>query len=276
MAETGRIRAWHLLAATTVLVILAGCGLTGSHDEVSSAPVAATQPSEQAVDPATETTPEPEPTTESPSPTPKKTSKKPTKKATTEPAAEPTKEPFWDQLPECAHRDSSKLVAKSKVKTALKSAAGRIYWRTEAPTLKLNYPLVKAIAWQESGWQSNIHNCDGGAGVMQVMPDTLTMINGRFGLDYDLTKYQDNAYAGANYLAWLTRWAGQNYFADSQNLSASKCKSHTSWCLLNVVISGYNAGQGGIEAAAQSKELPNPEYVAAVRSLMTKCRCDQY
>ena len=273
MATTGRIRAWHLLAATTVLVIGAGCGLTGSHDEASSAPAAVAE----SLPPTTEAAPEP--TTESPSPrpTPTKTSKKPTKKATTKPVAEPTQTPFWgNQLPDCAHRDSSKLVAKSKVKAALKTASARVYWRTEAPTLKLNFPLVKAIAWQESGWQSNIHNCDGGAGVMQVMPDTLSMINGRFGLDYDLTNYQDNAFAGANYLAWMTRWAGVAYFKGSQNLGSGSCKSHTSWCLLNVVISGYNAGQGGIEAAAASKKLPNPEYVASVRSLMAKCQCDQY
>lgn len=272
MAAKGRIRAWQLLAATTALVIGAGCGLTGSHDEASSAPAAVAE----SVPPPTEAAPEP--TTESPSPrpTPKKTSKKPTKKATTKPVAEPTQPAFWNQLPDCAHRDSSKLVAKSKVKAALKTASARVYWRTEAPTLKLNYPLVKAVAWQESGWQSNIHNCDGGAGIMQVMPDTLSMINGRFGLDYNLANYQDNAFAGSNYLAWMTRWAGVAYFAGSQNLSASKCKTHTSWCLLNVVISGYNAGQGGIEAAAASKELPNPEYVASVRSLMTKCQCDQY
>src|SRR4051794_13126840 len=109
MAGTGRIRGWHLLAAATVLMIGAGCGLTGSHDETSSAPVAVTQSAPA----ATEAAPEPEPTTESPSPTPKKTSKKPTKKATTKPAAEPTQPAFWNQLPDCAHRDSSKLVTKS-------------------------------------------------------------------------------------------------------------------------------------------------------------------
>jgi hypothetical protein len=268
MSGKGRIRAWHLLAAATALVIGAGCGLTGSHDDVSSAPVAVTG----SAAPTVEAVPEPEPTTGSPS------SKKPARKKTTsEPVAEPTQTPFWgSQLPDCAHRDATKMVAKSKIKAALKSASARIYWRTEAPTLKINYPLIKAVAWQESGWQSNIHNCDGGAGVMQVMPGTLTMMNGRFGLDYDLADYRDNAYAGGNFLAWLTRWAGVNYFAGSQNLSAGQCKSHTSWCLLNVVISGYNAGQGGIEEAAASRTLPNPEYVDSVRSLMTKCRCDQY
>jgi soluble lytic murein transglycosylase-like protein len=269
MVESRRLRPWRLLAAASALpLLLSGCGLFGHDDEASAAPLpVATAESLEPIEP----TPE-EIISAEPSPTPSRTSAKPKVKS-----AEPTQPAFWSQLPDCARRDSTKLVSKSKVKAALKTAAARIYWRTEAPTLKLNYPLVKAVAWQESGWQSNIHNCDGGMGVMQVMPDTVVMINGRFGLAYDPAKYQDNALVGANYLAWLTKWAVDNYFkGGGYSLSSGKCKSHTSWCLLNVVIAGYNAGQGGIEAAASSKRLPNPQYVAAVRSLMTRCQCDQY
>ncbi|MCO8276295.1 transglycosylase SLT domain-containing protein [Actinoplanes sp. TRM 88003] len=259
-------------AAVVALVIATGCGLVrGNDDDDVAAPVPAS--TEESVAPPTE---EPEPVDEvTESPTPAPTTKKPSKKPTTR-AAEPTQPAFWSELPECAHYDKTKPVAKKTVKKALRTASARIYWRTEAPTLKLNYPLVKAIAWQESGWQTNIHNCDGGTGVMQVMPDTVSMINNRFGLNYNAKNYKDNAFVGANYIAWFTRWAGQNYFKENYNLSPSKCKSHTSWCLLNVVISGYNAGQGSIEAAAESKTLPNPEYVAAVRSLMNRCECDQF
>jgi soluble lytic murein transglycosylase-like protein len=264
MAHRGK-----LLAAVVALIVAAGCGLTGKDD--TPAPVAATAASaspEPTFDLATEP-PTPEPTTASPTP-----SKTPSKKPK---SAEPTQPAFWSQLPACAHYDKTKAVAKSKVKSSLQAAAGRTYWNTEAPQLKLNYPLVKAVAWQESGWQTNIHNCDGGTGVMQVMPATVEMINQRFGLTYDASKYQDNALVGANYLAWMTKWVGDTYFKGTNyNLSTSKCKSHTSWCLLNVVIAGYNAGQGGVEAAAQSKTLPNPEYVAAVRSLMSRCQCDKY
>jgi soluble lytic murein transglycosylase-like protein len=258
-------RARFLVAAVVGLVVAAGCGLTGGSGDKDRA--AATAPSEPVFEPISES-PTPEPVVTSVTPKPSKT------KSTTK--AAPTEQPFWEQLPACAHRDSSKPISKAKVKAALKSAAGRVYWQTSAPTLKLNYPLVKAVAWMESGWQSNIHNCDGGTGIMQVMPDTVTMINNRFGQSYDVSKYQDNAYAGSNYLAWLTKWASENYFGDSYNLSTSKCKSATSWCLLNVVISGYNAGQGGIEQAAASKKLPNPAYVATVRALMTRCQCDRY
>jgi soluble lytic murein transglycosylase-like protein len=261
-----------VLLAAVALVVAGGCGLTGHDKDKAAAPPTAGPIWDTA-------TPSAEPSfddlsAESPSPAPPTT---PSKAASKKPkSTEPTAPPFWSQLPDCAHRDKTKPIAKSKVKSALKSAAGRIYWRTEAPTLKLNYPLVKAVAWQESGWQSNIHNCDGGTGIMQVMPATVDMINQRFGLAYDPSKYQDNAYVGANYLAWMTKWAADRYFKSHYNLSGSTCKSHTSWCLLNVVISGYNAGQGGIEQAAATKTLPNPEYVAAVRALMSRCQCDQY
>jgi hypothetical protein len=262
-------RTW--VVGVVALLVAAGCGLGGKDDgDAAAAPA----PS------AVVTEPTFEPVTESPTPEPVETTTKPpaTKKPVSKPkTTEPTAPPFWSELPACAHYDKTKPVSKTKVKTALKSAATRVYWRTEAPDLRINYPLIKAIAWQESGWQSNIHNCDGGAGVMQVMPATVDMINGRFGLSYDSAKFTDNVLVGGNYLAWMTKWVGDTYFKSAgYNLSSSKCKSATSWCLLNVVISGYNAGQGGIEAAAESKTLPNPEYVAAVRALMKRCQCDQY
>ena len=266
----GRIRTWQFVAAAVVLIVLAGCGLTGKNQQADAAPVASTE-----VEPTTDApTTDPPAETPSPTPTPSKTSKKPVTKPTTKAAA--TAAPFWDQLPACAHYDKTTPASKAKVKAALKTAAARSYWPATAPTLKLNYPLVKAVAWQESGWKSNIHNCDGGAGVMQLMPATVTMVNNRFGTTYDASKLQGNADAGANYLAWLTLWASNNYFGKSLDLSAGKCKSTTSWCLLDVVISGYNAGQGSIETAAASKTLTNPQYVAAVRALMTRCQCDSY
>jgi hypothetical protein len=256
-----------MVAVLVTVVVAAGCGLTGRHDDAAGADPAVVEAASE---------PTFEPVTESPSPAPS-TAGPTTKKPVSKPkSAEPTVPPFWSELPACAHYDKTKPVSKTKVKAALKAAAVRVYWRTQAPRLKLNYPLVKAVAWQESGWKSNIHNCDGGTGIMQVMPGTVDQINNRFGLLYDPAKYQDNAYVGANYLAWLTKWAGDNYFGGSYTLSAAKCRTPSSWCLLNVVISGYNAGQGSIEDAAASKKLPNPEYVAAVRALMTRCECDQY
>ncbi|MEU8820980.1 lytic transglycosylase domain-containing protein [Actinoplanes sp. NPDC048796] len=263
-------RTWAL--GLVALLVAAGCGLGGKGEDKAAA-----DPAPSAVAASDDGQPEFEPITESPTPEPVETTTKPPTKKPAKPAAtEPTEPPFWSQLPDCAHYDKTKPVSKAKVKAALKAAAGKTYWRTEAPSLRINYPLIKAVAWQESGWQSNIHNCDGGAGVMQVMPDTVSMVNNRFGLDYDASVFQQNVLAGGNYLAWLTKWVGDRYFGGSYNLSAAKCKTASSWCPLNVVISGYNAGAGGIEQAAADKTLPNPNYVASVRALMKRCQCDQY
>ena len=263
-----------LAALIAGIVLVGGCGLGGGGaDDGTAASVAqplASEP-ENIVDPVEETD-EPDPEPASPSPSPSKKPSKPTK-------AKKTAEPIWDEAPACAtwDIDKDKQVSRSKVRKALKAAAGRTYWRSQAPELKLNYPLVKAVAWHESGWQSHIRNCDGGYGVMQVMPGTVDQMNQRFGLTYDAKKYQDNAYVGANYLAWLTRYFGKAYFKDKYDLRSSKCKSHTSTnCLLNLVISGYNAGPGTVDDAFENKTLPNPQYVDSVRSLMAKCPCDKY
>jgi soluble lytic murein transglycosylase-like protein len=275
MAKSGVRGFRHLVVATVALLALGGCGLFGSgnHSVNDSHPVA-DQASAPAAEPTTDE-PAPDPTTEAPEPTTKPTPKK--TKAKKKPASTaPTEDPFWEQLPACAHKDKTRPVSKSKVKAALKDASGRIYWTHEAPQLKLNYTLVKGVSYMESGWQSNIHNCDGGTGIMQVMPDTVSFINQRFGLDYDASDYRQNARVGANYLAYLTRHAGDLYFGGKYDLSPSRCKTTTSWCLLNVVISGYNAGQGSIEEDGATRSVPNPQYVSTVRALMTRCKCDQY
>ena len=246
-----------------LIALTLGCGLVRQQDD--PAPVAASpEPITpiETVDPPTE-----EPETTSP-PAPQKS---PAKKA----KATPTEDPNNFQLPDCAHREG-KLQSKKAAKSALVTAAGKTYWNSEAPHLKLNADLVKAIAWQESGWQSNIVNCDGGRGLMQVMPDTVDMINQRFGLDYNARDYKQNAQVGANYLAWLTKAFGDTYFKGKYDLSTKKCKTHGSMCLLNMVIAGYNAGRGEVDAGYASGELPNPGYVDSVRSLMKSCYCDRY
>jgi soluble lytic murein transglycosylase-like protein len=136
--------------------------------------------------------------------------------------------------------------------------------------------LVLTTAWHESGWQSNIVNCDGGRGLMQVMPDTEAFINQRFEKAYDSKDYKQNAVLGANYLAWLTKAFGDAYFKGKYDLSPKKCKTHTSMCLLNMVIAGYNVGRAPVDAEYAAKRLPNPEYVDVVRSLMKSCYCDRY
>jgi soluble lytic murein transglycosylase-like protein len=256
--------AW-LAGAAAALVLAAGCGLTGHGDSEAYRPVD-TQSS--ATDSPYETTePSPEETTPAP---------RPTKTASKKPKANPTEDPNNFQEPACAKHEGTR-VSPASAKSALVSAAGKTYWPTSAPTLKLSSDLVKSVAWHESGWQSNIVNCDGGRGLMQVMPDTEEMINNRFGQSLDAHDYRQNAVIGANYLAWLTKYFGDEFFKKSYSLSTSKCKTHVSPCLLNLVIAGYNSGFGAVDAAYKAdKSLPNPEYVDSVRSLMSSCYCDRY
>jgi len=257
------------VAAAMSLVVAAGCGLGGkSNDE------AGTQPDFVAASPS-DTGPVFEPITESPTPSPAKTSAKPASKPKPSKTTSPTPDPNNFQAPDCATYQG-KAVSKAKAKAALNAAAAKHYWPASAPNLIVSADLVRSIAWNESGWQSNIVNCDGGYGLMQVMPDTVDMVNTRFEKNYDPHSYQQNAIIGANYLAWLTRNLGDNYFGKNYSLSPSKCKSTSSWCLLNAVIAAYHAGVGSVEESAASKKLPSPDYVYVVRSLMTSCYCDRY
>ncbi|MGC4875274.1 transglycosylase SLT domain-containing protein [Micromonospora sp. DT43] len=166
--------------------------------------------------------------------------------------------------------------SRADVKAALSAAAGRTYWPSSAPELKIPLDLVKATAWQESGWQSNIYACDGGVGLMQVMPDTATWMNQRFEQSYAIADYQDNAYLGANYLAWLTKYIGDMYFEADYRLDADLCTAELDSCLLNAVISAYNYGHGAVAREGKPLAIPNPSYVRNVRALMTECVCLGY
>jgi soluble lytic murein transglycosylase-like protein len=258
-----RTRSWQLGAVTLVLVMSAGCGFVKGNSG-GTADVAQPLATESA-----SPSPAPSPSPSTPSPEPSATKKK----ATAEPT--PTEDPNNFTEPECATHEG-KNVSKAKAKSALNAAAGRTYWPGSAPKLKVPARLVIATAWHESGWQSNIVNCDGGRGLMQVMPDTEAFINQRFEKNYDSHDYKQNATLGANYLAWLTKAFGDDHFKGSYDLSAKKCKTHESMCLLNMVIAGYNAGRGSVDEAYADKRLPNPEYVNSVRHLMKSCFCDKY
>lgn len=274
MERMRRRRMSRLAAAAVALVVAAGCGLGGNGADDRTVDVAATEPAPVAT--TADTEPAPAQTTAAPSKTPaKKPTRKPTKKTTKKPGTEAAADQNWGQVPACATFEGT-AVSKKKAKAALTAAASRVYWKTEAPELRVPARLIKAVAWQESGWTSNIVNCDGGFGLMQAMPDTVAHINQRFGLSYDVKNYKDNAYVGANYLAWLTRKFGVNYFKGSYDLSPRKCRSHSDTCLLNMVIAAYNAGDGGVEQSYPDGRLPNPGYVDSVRSLMKKCYCDRY
>jgi len=66
--------------------------------------------------------------------------------------------------------------------------------------------LVKAVAWQESGWRQSARSSAGAIGVMQVMPGTARYINcclGGHGLK--VRKADDNVHLGVMYLRHMQR-----------------------------------------------------------------------
>lgn len=62
--------------------------------------------------------------------------------------------------------------------------------------------LVKAVAWQESGWNQGARSSAGAIGVMQVMPDTARYVNQVLGGGHDLKvrRMDDNVHLGVMYL----------------------------------------------------------------------------
>jgi soluble lytic murein transglycosylase-like protein len=208
-------------------------------------------------------------------PTPRPTrSRKPRPK----PSRRPPKETLLPPAPpkpapaSCKPRYVGTAISRTAAKQALTAAAGRTYWPVSAPDIQVPVNLVKATAWQESGWQSNIIACDGGVGLMQVMPDTAAFVNQRFEQSYDIDVPADNATLGANYLAWLIKYFGDVYYASDYTIDEADCATRTSPCLLNAVIAAYNFGFGAVDTD-DGLVIPNPTYVANVRALMTECEC---
>jgi soluble lytic murein transglycosylase-like protein len=183
---------------------------------------------------------------------------------------------------ECIAEYDGEAVSRSEAAAALAAAASRTYWPSSAPDIRIPETLLRAVAWQESGWQSNVIACDGGVGLMQVMPGTANWMNTRFGQSYAIDVHTDNAYLGATYLAWLTKYIGDWHFGGDYALDPARCASHLDPCLLNAVIAAYNFGHGAVAPYDPDREewgeltIPNPRYVDNVRSLMTSCECLSY
>ena len=77
-----------------------------------------------------------------------------------------------------------------------------------AATYKVEAALIKALAWQESGWQQQVISDMGAVGVMQIMPET-----GRFTGDtilqraVDTADLEHNVEAGVAFFAYLVHQA---------------------------------------------------------------------
>jgi soluble lytic murein transglycosylase-like protein len=73
----------------------------------------------------------------------------------------------------------------------------------------VSVPLVKALAWQESGWKQRVRSNVGAVGVMQVMPETGEFTGSRLlREDVDITQLDHNIKAGVRFLAYLLTLTG--------------------------------------------------------------------
>jgi soluble lytic murein transglycosylase-like protein len=158
-----------------------------------------------------------------------------------------------------------------QVRNALTTAARTEYW-TATKGITVPPALVKAIAWQKTRWQSSIVSCDGTTvGIMQVSPKTAGWLNQRFTAEYDLHTLAGNAALGAEYLQWLVKHYGDTAFATSAHPYDVLHNPR----MLDMVIGAYSAGTAEIDAKGAAG-IPNPEFVAQVKELMTSCPCLSY
>jgi hypothetical protein len=183
---------------------------------------------------------EPPATLDPPSPTAQPT------KSKSKPRATPTPEPPGP--PPCAGF-TGKNLSLTSVKHLLTTAAARQPWdgvqqpaNLSKPLPKITVPVVllKAIAAQESGWQSACKSNDHlGFGLFQVSAATESFVNNRFGEQYDRFKPADNVAIATDNLAWLLVYFGQFHFHETYSWSNTD--------LVDAVIASFNVGYGSVE-----------------------------
>lgn len=89
----------------------------------------------------------------------------------------------------------------SSVSTAPSSSSVEAVLERHAARQGLDRSLVKAVAWQESGWRQDAVSSAGAVGVMQVMPDTADYVNESLGGDHlNVHETEDNVELGVTYL----------------------------------------------------------------------------
>jgi len=272
-SDAGRGRRWGLIAfvAVSILSLVVGLGaivmlLSGGGDGPRRNSSAA-----DALPAVSAESPTPEVTEATPTPTPSKSAKPkvvPSKNPAIT-AAPPPPPVTKTAAPGCTPTYSGTAATKAQVRAELKAASIHSYWASK-PEIKMPERLLMAVAMNESTWQSNVIACDGGIGLMQVMPDTVKQINNRFGTKWDVNTLYGNTNLGANYLAWSTVYLGDKFFGGSYDL--------TNPALLNSVISAYNVGAGdeGIDPTKGEAGIPNPTYVNRVKGYMATCPCDSW
>jgi soluble lytic murein transglycosylase-like protein len=172
------------------------------------------------------------------------------------------------------------------VRAELAQAGARLNWRPGVstpfgwpggpyPEITVPADLMDAVAFTESSWRSTVIACDGGIGLMQVMPNTATWMNQRFGRSDDVDTVDGNAALGAMYLQWLTMYFGLYYFGSFDlDAVAPVGAAGAPLRLGDVVIAAYNVGYGSVENSDDTLSIPNQWYVERVKDYVASCPCD--
>jgi soluble lytic murein transglycosylase-like protein len=288
---------------TAIVLALAGCGQppagtgawrpaaapldespTGATEGPTEAPTSA--PPSRTASPTAK--PRPTPTTRRATRPPSQPKPTPTKKPPPQDLPPPPPKPAPSTGANCPTYYATKAPI-ATVKAALTTAANTAFWDSVpasrlpvelngvAPKITVPVPLMKAVAWQESGWQSTIVACDGGRGLMQIMPDTAPWMNQRFGTSHAIDSVSGNANLGAQYLEWLILYFGLYYFGTYDLNSVQPLGANGADIRLrDVVIAAYNVGYGNVVNDDDTLGIPNRSYVTNVVALMTNCVCLTY
>ncbi len=246
--------------------------------------------------PSTTVTSEPPPTTPPP-PTPTPT------KNNVVPRSTETKRPEKSELPppvtppekpaNCPPTYVGANAPMADVKRELVRAASRDYWDgvvpdpaltvKPRPVVTIPADLMKAIAWQESGWQSAIRSCDTGVGIMQITEaaGTADFINNRFGENFDPNTLAGNVDIGAAYLEWLTVFFGIHFYDQHFRFTDKVLDVNgNELALLDVVLAAYNVGWGNVIASWNDRTLSvgakGRQYANTVKALRSNCPCLSY
>ena len=109
----------------------------------------------------------------------------------------------------------------------------------------IDYLLIAAIAYKESGFNNDLVGSRGAVGIMQVLPSTAQDPNINI---KNVRQLENNIHAGVKYLAFLRK----QYFSDPDITAQNK---------LYFTLAAYNAGPGNVERirkrAAQQGYDPN-------------------
>ena len=134
----------------------------------------------------------------------------------------------------------------------------------KTPHILIPLRMLKAVAANESGWQSNCQSNDGlGFGTMQVAPGVVSDVNTKFQRSYSSSNPLQNIEIGNAYLEYLTAHFGIIYFHNNFDLTKNTK-------LRDAVLAAYNVGLGEVDRGGQIQIGPiGRQYAVTVVALMS-------